>query len=344
LARAIGDRPQHVAFLAGALTGAIFLVDTLSPLPFAVAVLYAVVVSLVSTRFRREEVVGTAVACCAATVLSFVLVHGLAASGSAVLRCAMSLGAIATTTFLALKNLTTHERLREIERERANLARFFSPELVDQLVAIDEPLSTARSQSAAVLFVDMVGFTAWCARLEPRAVIDMLRELLALLSASVFAHGGSIDKFMGDGLMAVFGAPNPSPADATNAARCALDILERIDGWNERSRRLADEAIRVAVGIHYGEVVQGDIGSDRRLEFTVVGDTVNVASRVEAYCRSLDALVLVTDAVVASLHAEGSTSLADGFVDQGFHPLRGRPDPIRLYGLTRSIGESALRV
>src|SRR5207248_5251882 len=134
---------------------------------------------------------------------------------------------------------------------------------------------------------DMIGFTAYCSRMAPHDVIARLRGLLALLSESVFAHNGAIDKFLGDGLMAVFGLPIPSRLDATNAARCALDIQQSMDRWNERYQRYQRSgavAIRVAVGVHYGDVVQGDIGSDKRLELTVLGDTVNVARRVEAYC------------------------------------------------------------
>ena len=127
----------------------------------------------------------------------------------------------------------------------------------------------------------------------------------------------------------------PGPLDATNAARCALDILQSIDRWNERCGRSGDAAIRVAVGIHHGEVVHGDIGSDRHLELTVLGDTVNIASRVEAYCRSLDAAVLVTGALVATLHAEGSQQLAEQFTDQGHHLLRGRAEPVHLFGVQR---------
>jgi adenylate cyclase len=200
---------------------------------------------------------------------------------------------------------------------------------------IDTPLSVARSQPAAVLFVDMIGFTAYCSGMTPEAVIAMLRELQALLSTAVFSHEGTIDKFLGDGLMAVFGSPVSDPLDATNAARCALDIQQSIERWNERCGRSGDAAIRVAVGIHYGEVVHGDIGSDRQLELTVVGDTVNIASRVEACCRTLDAAVLITGALVAKLRAEGSEDLAECFADQGHHILRGRAEPLHLFGVKR---------
>ena len=345
LVRRSPDRPTLVVpeqrlplwpLLAAALGIGIFIFDSISPLEFAVAVLYIIVVLIAATSYQRRCILTTAGACVALTVLSYPLAHGLKIAGTAPLRSIMSLMAIGITTFLSLKNLSVTERLKETERQRTNLARFFSPQRVDQLLEIDTPLSVARHQPAAVLFVDMIGSTAYFSRMMPDAVIEILRDLLSLLSASVFAHNGTIDKFLGDGLMAVFGAPVPSAVDATNAARCALDIQQSIDRWNERSGRTGAAAIRVAVGIHYGDVVQGDVGGDKHLELTVVGDTVNIASRVEAYCRSLEAAVLVTDAFVHSLYSEGSEKVAETFVDQGHHILRGCAEPIHLYGVRRS--------
>jgi class 3 adenylate cyclase len=337
VAIAPGQTSSLLPLLVGALALGIFVFDTVSPLHFAVAVLYAVVVLVAATYCRRRGILVTAAACAALTLLSFGLTHGMHLTGTAPIRCIMGLAAISITTFLALKALAATERLKETERQRTNLARFFSPLLVDHLMEIDTPLSVARCQPAAVMFVDMVGFTAYCSRMTPEAVIAMLRELLALLSAAVFAHNGTIDKFLGDGLMAVFGSPLPSPLDATNAARCALDIQQSIERWNERRAGSGDAAIRVGVGIHYGEVVRGDVGSDRQLELTVLGDTVNIASRVEACCRTLDAAVLVTAPFIAMLHAEGSQNLAEHFADKGQHTLRGRAEPVHLFGRERSV-------
>jgi class 3 adenylate cyclase len=324
------------AYLAGALAIGVFIFDSVSRLEFAVAVLYVVVVLIVATSYQPRLVLATAGACMALTILSYPLAHGLKIVGTAPLRSMVSLVAIGITTFLSLKILSVTERLKETERQRTNLARFFSPQRVEQLLEIDTPLSVARRQPAAVLFVDMIGSTAYFSRMAPDAVIEITRDLLALLSASVFAHNGTIDKFLGDGLMAVFGVPVPSAADATNAACCALDMQHSVDRRNERCDRTGDAAIRVAVGIHYGDVVQGDVGSDKHLELAVVGDTVNIASRVEACCRSLEAAVLVTGAFVDSLHAEGSEKLAETFADQGHHVLRGFAEPIHLYGVRRS--------
>jgi class 3 adenylate cyclase len=330
-------RSRVLPYAGGALGIGIFVFDTLSPLEFAVAVLYVVVVLIAATYYQQQKgVLIASAACVALTLLSYLLVHGFKIDGTAPIRCIMSLAAIGITTLLALKNLLVNRRLGQIERERANLARFFSPQLVDQLAEIDTPLSIARYQRAAVLFVDMVGFTAYCSEMSPDAVIAVLRDLLALLSESVFSYHGSIDKFLGDGLMAVFGPPLPGPVDGTNAARCALHILQSVERWNDRCQRSGDAKIRIAVGIHYGEVVQGDIGSDKQLELTVVGDTVNIASRVETYCRSLDAAVLVTRAFIDLLRSEGSEKLAARFTDQGHHLLRGRTEPIHLYGVKRS--------
>jgi class 3 adenylate cyclase len=182
----------------------------------------------------------------------------------------------------------------------------------------------------------MIGFTAYSSGKPPDVVISMLRDLLRVLSEAIFSNHGSVDKYLGDGLMGFFGPPLTSPRDATNAAVCALEIANSIECWNQQRTRFNGGAIRIAVGIHYGEVVQGNVGSEKRLELTLVGDTVNIASRVETYCRTLDASVLVTGEFVEALLAEGSLELAEAFVDEGFHVLRGCKDPIRLFSVRRA--------
>jgi class 3 adenylate cyclase len=324
----------HRSFLvAGALAGVIFLIDTLTSLQFAVASLYVTVVLVAAYDLQRHGVVITGVSCAFLTGFGYLIVHGFAVDGTAPLRVAVSLVSILVATILVLRNVSANQRVEAVERERANLARFFSPRIVDQLVGIHTPFSFARRQSATVLFADMIGFTAYSSGKSPDLVISMLRDLLHLLSEAVFANHGSVDKYLGDGLMAFFGPPLPSQRDATNGAMCALEIVESIGRWNQQHARCNEDAIRIAVGIHYGEVVQGNVGSEKRLELTLVGDTVNIASRVEAYCRTLDSPVLVTGEFVEALLAEGSLELAKAFADEGCHALRGYKKSIRLFSV-----------
>ena len=317
---------------AAGIALAIFGVDTFVPLTFAIAVLYVVVVMIAATTRDRGVVFATATACGALTLASWLLVHRLMLPDSATLRAAVSLAAIAITTILAVRNIDTVERLCASDRHRANLARFFSRELVDELAELDTPLSLARQGPAAVMFVDVVGFTSHAAMIAPAAVIAFLRDLQAMLSQCVFGRSGTIDKFLGDGLIAVFGLPQQGAQDTTHAALAAFDILTELEKWNAVRAAHGAPAVRLAIGIHYGPVVQGDIGSESRLELTVVGDTVNMASRVEKYCRDAAVDFLVTDAVVASLHGEGAAELALRFTNLGAHRLRGRRTPTELYG------------
>jgi class 3 adenylate cyclase len=321
--------------VAAALAVGIFLIDTLTSLHFAVASLYLIVVLIAAHDLHRRAIVITGVTCALLTVLSYVLTHGLEEDGAAPLRFAVSLVSILIATILVLQNVSANLRVKEVERERANLSRFFSPKIIEQLVDIHTPFSFARRQPAAVLFVDTIGFTAYSSGKPPDLVIGMLRDLLQLLSEAVFSNDGSVDKYLGDGLMAFFGPPLTSRLDATNAALCALEIVNAIECRNQRRIRCNEGAVRIAVGIHYGEVIQGDVGSEKRLELTLVGDTVNIASRVEAYCRILDAPVLVTGEFIEALLVEGSLDLAEVFVDEGPHILRGCKEPIRLFSLKR---------
>ncbi|WP_460450061.1 adenylate/guanylate cyclase domain-containing protein [Alsobacter sp. SYSU BS001988] len=225
-------------------------------------------------------------------------------------------------------------RLKEMTQERANLARFFPRNLVEHLIEIDVPLSSAKTQAAAVMFVDMVGFTSFCEDRAPDEIIAVLREMLAIACRIVFRHQGTIYKFTGDGLMAVFGAPMRGVADASRAVSCAMDLQTEVEAWNRSPDRLGSP-IEVAVGVHYGDVLFGDVGAEDQLELAVLGDTVNIASRVEGYCRALQTSVLITEATWSKIHEEMRSDMLARFTDFGSHLLRGRHDRIHLFGILR---------
>ena len=175
-----------------------------------------------------------------------------------------------------------------IERERTNLARYFSPNVVEQLSRNDEPLKQVRTQNVAVLFADIVDFTAYADGRSPMEVIGTLRQFHERMEREVFRHGGTLDKYLGDGLMATFGTPFAGDFDAVNALRCAQAMIGSIDELNLDRKNRSEPPIRLSIGLHYGEVVLGDIGLNR-LEFAVIGTAVNAASRLETLTASTDA-------------------------------------------------------
>ena len=219
-------------------------------------------------------------------------------------------------------------------RERANLARYFSPRIVDRLAEADEPLGQVRVQPVAVLFADIVGFTHRSEREPPERVVALLRSFHARLEQAVFEHDGTLDKYLGDGIMATFGTPEAGPDDARNALAAARAMLVSIDAWNRERGGLGGDPIRLSIGINYGEVVLGDVGSERRLEFAVLGDVVNVASRLEELTRKLDSPLVVSDALVRAVqerHAAAPALL--GLCPAEAQQLRGRDQPVAVWRL-----------
>ncbi|WP_121061433.1 adenylate/guanylate cyclase domain-containing protein [Chachezhania antarctica] len=220
-----------------------------------------------------------------------------------------------------------------LERERANLSRYFSPNVVDELSQNDEPLKQIRTHNVAVLFIDIVGFSSFAADRHPEQVIGTLRDFHSRMEAQVFAHGGTLDKYLGDGLMATFGTPMAGPQDASAALGCARAMIAAVEAWNAERRAEGEPELRVSVGVDYGPVVLGDIGANR-LEFSVIGNTVNVANRLEKLTRPLDVRIAVSDAVRGqALKEDGGAEAADGLTDRGAQEIRGLERPVKVWSL-----------
>jgi adenylate cyclase len=219
-----------------------------------------------------------------------------------------------------------------IERERANLARYFSPNVVEQLSGNDEPLTRVHTQDVAVLFADIVGFTTYADGRDPTEVIGTLRQFHERMEREVFQHGGTLDKYLGDGLMATFGTPFAGDSDALNALRCARGMIASIAELNRERKDRNEPPIQVSVGLHYGQVVLGDIGLNR-LEFAVIGTTVNAASRLEALTREFGCAIVVSDALVQQARTESSHSSADFvlLVEQPAQIIRGLEQPVGIW-------------
>jgi adenylate cyclase len=185
------------------------------------------------------------------------------------------------------------------------LARYFSANMVDDLAAADLPLGTITSQECAILFADVVAFTTLAASRPPEAVIAFLREFHGHMERAVFAHDGTLDKYIGDGVMATFGTPRRGPTDASNALTCAFAMIASVGEWNAARAAAGEPPVRIGVGVHYGPVVLGDIGGPHRFEFAAVGDSVNVASRLERLTRSLHSDLVASDALLTAVRGEG---------------------------------------
>jgi adenylate cyclase len=231
-------------------------------------------------------------------------------------------------------------RLREAaERARTNLSRYFSPNIVEFLAAQDEPLGTVRRETVAVLFADIVGFTRMAEVMPAEAVVAMLREFHVRMTGQIFACGGTIDKYIGDEIFAVFGVPTASPDDAANALACAGMMLDALERWNVERARNGEAPLAIGIGLNYGPAVLGDVGSEHSMSFTVIGDTVNTAARLQELTRALETPLVVGDSLVNAVKM-GSSKIAaarvDQLQDQGEQTLRGRAGAIRVW--TRKTG------
>jgi adenylate cyclase len=239
------------------------------------------------------------------------------------------------------KALTNVAKLREMDRQRMaaerarnNLSRYFSPNIVELLAAQDEPLGAGRRETVAVLFADMVGFTRMAEAMAPEDVLALLREFHTRMTAQIFAGGGTVDQYMGDGIFAVFGAPAASPNDAANALYCAEMMLDALERWNEEREGKGDARLDIGIGLNYGPVVLGDVGSEHSMSFTAIGDTVNTAARLQVMSRSLKTPLVVGDAVVQAiqrLSPEIAAERIGRLEDRGEHNLRGRASPVRVW-------------
>ncbi len=180
----------------------------------------------------------------------------------------------------------------------ARLSRYFSPNLAARLAeGDDEQVLAGRRQPAAVLFVDIRGFTALGETMAPDELGAFLSEYRNRLAQPVFSLGGTVDKFIGDAIMAVFGSPIQREDDPGRAVQCALEILDAATRWSLERERAGRPPVAIGIGAHYGEVFAGALGSEQLLEYTVIGDTVNVAERLERLSREVGSPLVVSAAL-----------------------------------------------
>lgn len=211
---------------------------------------------------------------------------------------------------------------------RTNLVRYLPTELAPLLASgnVDE-LRSGRRARVAVLFIDIRNSVAMEEALDPARLAQVVSAFRSRVRQAAEAHGGIVDKFIGDGAFLVFGIPEPREDDAKRAIACAKTILAQLSEWNEARMRADEDAITVGIGVHEGEAFIGAVGDDTRLEFTVLGDTVNVANRLEQATKQHDTPLIAS----ADTVRKAGEDLAQ-WRDLGAAELRGRPEPLHIVG------------
>jgi adenylate cyclase len=234
------------------------------------------------------------------------------------------ISAVAAQTAIAVENVRSHERLAKEEVARANYGRFLPEYVVKQMLENPESFKLGGVlQTITVLFADIRGFTRISEHASPEKIVQLLNRYFSAMTDIIFAHGGTLDKYLGDGLMALFGAPTVTPKDAANAIATAVAMQRRMLSINDELREEGFPEIGIGIGLHTGEVTVGYIGSERRSEYTAIGDAVNTASRLESNAKAGE--ILVSEVTAKAAHSRYQLAPRDPI------SVKNREQPVPLF-------------
>ncbi len=249
------------------------------------------------------------------------------------------LTALANYAAVAIERSRLNQKIVAEEKKRERLGRFLSPQVANRILQTSESQSSALGvpevKDVSVLFADIVGFTTMSENMSPAAVALLLNDYLSRMTDVIFKYEGTLDKYIGDAIMAVYGAPLDMVDHAYRAIRSALEMRERLEEFN--AERKEGPHLRIRIGINTGKAVAGEIGSINKKEYTVLGDTVNTASRLESSVATPMSIVIGENTYEATKDLFECTNL-------GAKPLKGKERVVVAYEVVRYLGDGTTPV
>ncbi|TAN54247.1 MAG: adenylate/guanylate cyclase domain-containing protein [Betaproteobacteria bacterium] len=232
-------------------------------------------------------------------------------------------------SMLLIEDISNEKRLK------STMARYMDPGIADQLLASGAEALGGQALVATVLFSDIRNFTTFSEQLGPQATVAFLNEYFELMVECIQREGGMLDKFIGDAIMAGFGVPVPREDDVDRAVRAAIAMLRALRAWNERRAAEAKPPVDIGIGLNTDQVVSGNIGSKKRMDYTMIGDGVNLASRLESACKQYGAHLLVSEFTYERLRGTYRARKLDRIV------VKGKTQPVAIYEILEHHGESS---
>jgi adenylate cyclase len=216
-------------------------------------------------------------------------------------------------SLLMIEDISTEKRMK------STMSRYMDPGIADQLLAGGDEVLGGKSVEATVLFSDIRGFTSIAEELGPQPTVALLNEYFTIMVECVQKQGGMLDKFIGDAIMAVFGLPVPHEDDGDRAIRAAVSMISELRRWNQQRTAAGKVPLDMGIGINTDRVVSGNIGSPKRMDYTIIGDGVNLASRLEGACKQYHSHILIAENTLRHLRGTYRMREVDRVVVKGKH-------------------------